>query len=83
MPTYKVKCKTCSKVFEVYTRIAECGNIKCECGGDTNIIPSPSSVHIFKEEWYEHIDENPIFIKSKKQLKEECEKRGMIAKALD
>ena len=41
------------------------------------------AVIIFKEEWYEHIDENPIFIKNKKQLKRECETRGMIAKALD
>jgi hypothetical protein len=39
--------------------------------------------HIFKEEWYEHIADHPIFIRSKKQLREECEKRGMIAKALD
>ena len=41
------------------------------------------AVILFKEEWYEHIDENPIFITSKKQLRQECEKRGMIAKALD
>lgn len=41
------------------------------------------AVILFKEEWYEHIDENPIFITSKKQLKQECEKRGMIAKTLD
>jgi hypothetical protein len=41
------------------------------------------AVIIFKEEWYEHIADHPIFIRSKKQLREECEKRGMIAKALD
>lgn len=42
-----------------------------------------STGHIFKEEWYEHIADRPIFIESKKQLRHECEKRGMIAKALD
>ena len=41
------------------------------------------AVILFKEEWYEHIDENPIFIRSKKQLRAECDKRGMIAKTLD
>ena len=44
--------------------------------------PAPAVI-IFKEEWYEHIAENPIFIKSKKQLREECDKRGMLAKTLD
>ena len=41
------------------------------------------AVILFKEEWYEHIAENPIYITSKKQLRYECETRGMIAKALD
>lgn len=41
------------------------------------------AVVIFKEEWYEHIDDQPIFITSKKQLRAECEQRGMIAKTLD
>jgi len=51
-------------------------------GAHKSIRKSPAVI-IFKEEYYEHIDENPIFIKSKKQLRVECEKRGMIAKALD
>jgi len=46
-------------------------------------VKSSPAVIIFREEWYEHIAENPIFIKNKKQLRHECEKRGMIAKALD
>ena len=32
--------------------------------------------------WYEHIDKEPIYIDSKKQLAHECEKRGVYAKAL-
>ncbi len=32
--------------------------------------------------WYEHIDSYPIYIESKRQLKEECDKRGMVAKSL-
>lgn len=32
--------------------------------------------------WYEHIDRNPIYIHSKSHLAHECEKRGLLARAL-
>ena len=32
--------------------------------------------------WYEHIDTNPVYIDSKAHLKRECEKRGLVARAL-
>ena len=32
--------------------------------------------------WYEHIDKEPIYIESKRHLAYECEKRGLIARAL-
>lgn len=32
--------------------------------------------------WYEHIDTEPIYIESKQHLRRECEKRGVLAKAL-
>lgn len=83
MPTYKVRCRKCNKVFEAVARIAERNKIKCECGGDITIVISLPFVSIFKPDWYEHIAENPIYITSKKQLRQECESRGMIAKALD
>lgn len=31
--------------------------------------------------WWEHIDKEPIYIESKKHLIQECEKRGVYAKA--
>ena len=33
------------------------------------------------EGWYEHIDREPIYIKDKKHLVRECEKRGLVARA--
>ena len=32
--------------------------------------------------WYEHIDTKPIYIESRKQLYNECAKRGLVAKTL-
>lgn len=42
------------------------------------VVSSPK-VHRFKEGWYEHIDKEPIYISSKKQLREETEKRGQYS----
>lgn len=38
-----------------------------------------SSPHIWKPDWWEHIAEEPIYINSKKKLREECKKRGVFA----
>lgn len=65
----------CDKGKMVEITSAEEYKMECAKKGSTS--------HIFKEEWYEHIADHPIFITSKKQLREECEKRGMIAKTLD
>jgi len=38
-----------------------------------------ANIHIFKPFWHKHLAEKPIWITSKKQLKEECAKRGKIS----
>lgn len=63
-------------------KLVEVTDVKTSNNKASGRYKSPAVV-IFKEEWYEHIADHPIFITSKKQLREECEKRGMIAKALD
>jgi putative FmdB family regulatory protein len=83
MPLYKVRCSKCNKEFEAFAMIKDRLTIKCSCGSGTTIVPCATGIHIFKADWYEHIDEEPIWIESKKQLKEECDKRGLYAKALD
>ena len=45
----------------------------------TKVFLSAAKVHDFKEGWYEHIDSQPIYISSKKQLREETEKRGQYS----
>lgn len=55
---------------------------KCECGGDLiseeerSANKAPNYIP-FKEGWYEHFDIKPIYIKSKKELKQACEKYNM------
>jgi len=54
----------------------QCGWWKkiCKCGEDTS--PKP----MFFTPWtYEDLDVYPIHITSKRQLKEECKKRNLIA----
>jgi hypothetical protein len=46
------------------------------------IINDSTAVHIFKPMIYNDIAEEPMLIESKKQLKEECSKRGLIAARL-
>jgi len=63
-------------------KLVEVTDVKASNNKASDKYKSPTVI-LFKEEWYEHIADHPIFIKSKKQLREECAKRGMIAKALD
>lgn len=41
--------------------------------------PKAPAIHIFKEGFYEHIAPEPIYVKSKKQLREETRSRGCIS----
>jgi len=41
--------------------------------------PKSAAVHIFHEGVYEHIDKEPIYVHSKKQLREETRSRGLTS----
>ncbi len=41
--------------------------------------PKGPAIHIFHEGFYEHISAEPIYIKSKQQLREETRSRGCIS----
>lgn len=79
MPLYKVKCKECDKIFEEVAKVDERYNIKCKCGGDTEIMICPTVFHIFEPFFHPNLDKKPVYIKSKKHLKEESDKRGMTS----
>lgn len=42
-------------------------------------IDGTPAVHIFREGWFEHITDKPIYIKSMRQLKEETRSRGLVS----
>lgn len=85
--TYEYYCENCGKEFdEVRTMEERNDPIDClVCGSsDTHrTFRSGCNVFVFEPMWYEHIAEDPIYIESKRQLKEECDKRGVRAKRLD
>lgn len=49
----------------------------CKCKDEK--VPS---VHVWKKRWFRDLDTHPIYVESKKQLREECKKRDLKAACL-
>lgn len=125
VPLYKLRCKSCNKVFEQTSSVNDRLNIRCECSGNTEIISNLEDNHIcykcgekidhpihyyiyeegkeieicrdckniwdikhsiakivsnvFTPFWHPNLDKKPVWIKSKKHLKEESDKRNMTS----
>ena len=80
MPIYKYQCNKCGKEIEAFHKVADRYNQKCpECKHDMQIVIQPITSHIFKPFWHPNLDKKPVFIKSKKHLKDEADKRNMTA----
>lgn len=82
MPTYDYKCPECGHESERVCKIAERNDQYCECCMTQmkQVHKAPNNANIFfKEGWYEHIDFDPIYISSMKQLKDETSKRGQTS----
>lgn len=76
MPIYDFQCQDCYNVEEHIAGVEERQRLCVKCGGTMNRLISAAPYHKFKEGYWEHLDAEPIYIKSKRQLKEECVKRG-------
>ena len=92
MPTYRVRCNDCGKVFDAFVRIKEMDGIKCECGGNTKWVPTAfhyQSIMFGKEnnplvlEHMTDIDEPNVEVTTKQQLQEACKKHNCISPILD
>lgn len=79
MPNYKVRCESCNKVFEKTARVKDIDDIKCECGGNTKIIICPTEFQIFEPYWHPNLTSKPVWVKSKKHLKELDKKYNMTS----
>lgn len=85
MPLYDFECKTCDIAFERQCKIAEKDKTTCpKCGGDdVKQLIVPPTVILFHAGWYEHFTSEPIYIGSKRELKEACHKYNMGSAYLD
>lgn len=79
-------------MFNAFTRIADMHEIKCECGGSTQWVPTAchySSIMFGKEnkplvlEHMTDIDEPDVEVTTKQQLQEACKKHNCISPILD
>lgn len=74
-----LRCTACDHTFEELID-REASAPPCpKCGQETKRLVSLPSPVLFREGWYEHIDRHPIYISSKKQLKNETRKRGLTS----
>ena len=84
MPLFDFKCSSCGKVEEKLIKISELPAIadgtrplQCpdpNCNGLMQKQLSCPKFVPFKAGWYEHFTDKPIYIGSKRELKEACEK---------
>lgn len=80
MPIYRAKCRRCSHEFEDLVRIDDRHNMRCpKCGGETDLVLTPPRTSCFKPFWTRQFTGKPLYIESQKQLKAECDKRGLIS----
>lgn len=92
MPTYRVRCNRCNKVFDSFAKIKDRHDIKCECGGSTRWVPTVcnyQSVMFGKENKplvLEHMTEvgDPVVeVTTKQQLQRACKTHNCISPILD
>lgn len=83
---YDFQCKCCGKVFELVRTVDERNDpASCpECGSEASRQEVyPFRAHVWVPHYVENITEEPMWIESKKQLRQECYKRGLIPLAVD
>lgn len=82
MPNYDYTCSSCLNEWTENVMIAQRNRVKCSCGEKATLQIRAPGVSAFKPMWFRDIDVKPMFISSKRELKDECDKRGLIATRL-
>ena len=86
MILYDFKCASCGNEWEGLENPNELKHVKCgKCGGtgEIQIGGNRNQVKLFPEGFFEDIAPEPIYIRSRAQLREECKKHGCYAKYND
>ena len=77
MPIYGYQCKKCNREWEAFRRIMERLEERCpDCHKRPQLLLS-ANVQVFKPFWHPHLQHEPVYIETKKQLKKELEERGL------
>lgn len=79
------ECEACGLVFENILPFEQ-RETDCTCGGIAHRIVTPFKKHqvdIFQPDFYEELGDDCPYIESKRQLADECERRGLRSKALE
>lgn len=86
MPLYDFKCESedCGKIFEALSKWEDKDFKRCSsCDSPTQCLLSAPRHIPFHEGWYEHLGPEPVYVTSKRQLKDICEKNGKGSVYLD
>ena len=85
MPLYLYKCPQCHDEQEELRKVEDRHKeLRCSnCGTILNLAIQLARPILFEPQVFEHLDTSPVYVESKKQLKEECNRRGVWAKCLD
>jgi putative FmdB family regulatory protein len=85
MPLYDYLCNNCGKDFEAINEVREREFCACpDCGNPAKLIfSSVGRKDWFREGFWEDFDIKPIYVSSKRQLKELCKRYGVYARCLD
>ena len=78
MPMYDVECPRCGRVVEVFCPMAERNQQRC-CNGTMRVLIRPPAAHVWKPDWYWMGSKERVFVRSKRQLFEECRQRDKVA----
>jgi len=80
MPIWDFECKKCGNIFEEVSKISDSDNIRCpKCQGETKKVwlqLNKLAYKKFPEGFWNDLGPKPVYISSRRQLREEVKKRG-------
>ena len=79
MPFYDLRCDECEQEFEnKFLKIADLDTVSCpDCLEPLRVLIRPVALELFPAQWMEHIDNEPQYVTSKKQLRDICAKNDL------
>ncbi len=87
MPLYDYECLRCGEAFEAFRRIEEREYALCpKCGFIAEQVLKQAKrdfTHRIEGWWRDISPEGPVYVRSKRHLKELCKRHGVYAKCLD